>query len=281
VTPRGERRVIYIQPLGEFTDAQRRVVTLTADFMGRFYHREVKVCRDLSLDMVPATARRKHPSWGMDQVLTGYVLDRVLKPRLPKDAAAYLAFTPSDLWPGEGWNFVFGQASLRERVGVWSIYRNGDPGAGDEDFRTCLLRTIKTAVHETGHMFSMRHCTAWECGMCGSNSRAESDRRPLWFCPECMAKVCWATNADPAARYRRLAAFCRVAGLERERKFYERSIVALGGTVDEQPAPAGEEPRGTEAAPGGGKGGDAPGPPGEAGDDVAPGKPAGSAPPAE
>ena len=26
---------------------------------------------------------------------------------------AVLALTTSDLWPGEGWNFVFGQASLR------------------------------------------------------------------------------------------------------------------------------------------------------------------------
>ena len=49
----------------------------------------------------------------MKQILTTHVLGEVLKPRLPKDAAAYIAFTASDLWPGEGWNFVFGQATLR------------------------------------------------------------------------------------------------------------------------------------------------------------------------
>jgi hypothetical protein len=27
----------------------------------------------------------------------------------PADALAYLALTASDLWPGEGWNFVFGR----------------------------------------------------------------------------------------------------------------------------------------------------------------------------
>ena len=44
-----------------------------------------------------------------------------------------------------------------------------------------------TATHETGHMFSMLHCTAYECCMCGSNHREESDRRPVYLCPECTA----------------------------------------------------------------------------------------------
>lgn len=227
VTPQGGRRVIYVQPLGEFTETQRRIVALAAEFMGRSYNLPAKVREDLPLSLVPEKARRLH--WGKGQILTGYVLDTVLRPRLPEDAAAYIAFTTSDLWPGEGWNFVFGQASLRDRVGVWSINRFGDPDAGIEAFRLCLLRTMKTGVHELGHMFGMRHCIAYECGMCGSNSLPESDRRPLAFCPECMAKVCWATSADPLERYRKLADFCRSHGLDDEADFYTRSLHALGG----------------------------------------------------
>ena len=68
---------------------------------------------------------------------------------------AYLALTASDLWPGQGWNFVFGEASLRQRIGVWSIYRNGDP---ETDFQLCLRRTLSTASHETGHILGMAHC---------------------------------------------------------------------------------------------------------------------------
>ena len=227
VTPRGKRRVIYIQPLGEFTETQRKVVTLTAEFMGRYFNVPVKISDDLPLSLIPARARRRHPSWGMKQILTTYVLDEVLKPRLPDDAAAYIAFTTSGLWPGRGWNFVFGQASLRERVGVWSIYRNGDPDESDAAFGLCLLRTMKTATHETGHMFSMRHCTAYECNMCGSNNRAESDRRPIALCPECLAKVCWATGGDVVDRYEKLAEFCEANGLDDAAKFYEKSLKAL------------------------------------------------------
>jgi archaemetzincin len=155
------------------------------------------------------------------------VLNSVLRPRLPANACAYIALTTSDLWPGEGWNFVFGQASLRQRVGVWSIARNGDPHADDAAFRLCLLRTLKTASHETGHMFSMAHCTFYECNMCGSNNRGEADRHPLTLCPHCLAKLCHATGADPLRRFQELIAFARREGLKPEQEFYEKSLAAL------------------------------------------------------
>lgn len=227
VKPSASRRIIYIQPIGTFTKEQRSIVALAAEFMGCFFNLPVKIVKDLPLSDIPRSARRRHPSWGMEQILTTYVLDDVLKPKLPTNAVAYIAFTASDLWPGEGWNFVFGEASLRDRVGVWSIYRNGDPAESAETFRLCLMRTMKTAVHETGHIFSMAHCTAYECCMCGSNHREESDRRPLWLCPECMAKVCWATGADPVERYRKLADFCGRNGFGREKEFYDKSIKVL------------------------------------------------------
>ena len=227
VTARGPRRVIYIQPLGKFTKPQQAIIEATADFLGRYFQLPVKVNESWPDSVVPAKARRRHPSWGMEQILTGYVLDELLRPKLPKDAAALLGFTATDLWPGEGWNFVFGEASITDRVGVWSIYRNGDPDGGADAFRLCLLRTLKTASHEIGHMFSMLHCTAYECNMCGSNNREESDRRPLALCPECLAKLCRATGGDLLARYEKLVAFCAKHGLAAEEVFYRSCIRAL------------------------------------------------------
>jgi archaemetzincin len=227
VTPQGKRNIIYIQPLGKFTPAQRRVVDLTADFIGLFYSCPVKIQKSLPLSSIPSHAKRIHPSWEVRQILSTYLLDSLLKPSLPKDAAACLAFTASDLWPGEGWNFVFGQASLDDRVGVWSIHRNGNPEKSGKSFRLCLLRTMKTGVHEAGHMFSIRHCVHYECGMCGSNHREEADRRPLWFCPECATKVYWATKADPVERYRKLSDFCKKQLLLKEADFYRKSAKAL------------------------------------------------------
>ncbi len=229
VKPDRRRGTIYVQPLGDFNPTQRKIIDLTSEFMGIYFDLPVKIREDLSLEEIPDKARRKHPSWGMDQILSTYVLYDVLRPRLPNDACAYIAFTPSDLWPGEGWNFVFGQASLRERVGVWSIYRNGDPDENEAAFRLCLRRTIKTATHETGHMFSMLHCTLFECNMCGSNHRVESDRHPQALCPHCLAKLCHATGAEAEPRFEKLIAFCKAHGLEPEQEFYEKSLDTLRG----------------------------------------------------
>ncbi|MBK8725541.1 MAG: hypothetical protein IPL96_05660 [Holophagaceae bacterium] len=226
--PEGQRTVLYIYPLGAFTPEQRRVVDRTAEFLGLTFHRPVRVLPDLPLSAVPARARRVHPVERQPQLLTRFVRDELLKPRLPEDAAAFLALTAVDLWPGEGWNFVYGDASLHERVGVWSLARNGDPSKGPEAFRLCLLRTIKTASHETAHMFSLEHCIRYECNMAGSETMEEADRYPLALCPECLAKLCWATGTQPAEHLRWMAEFCGRSGLRTDEAFFRASLRAIG-----------------------------------------------------
>jgi archaemetzincin len=230
--PTAGRTTIYLQPLGDFGAAQSRLIAATADLLGRFYGAPVATLDRIGLDAIPGRARRVHPTWGDRQVLTTDLLD-LLRSRRPDDAVAVLGLTTADLWPGEGWNFVFGQASLRDRVGVWSLYRQGDPA---RDFATCLRRTLKTAAHETGHMLGIAHCTAYECGMNGSNHRAEADARPLWFCPEDEMKVWWACRVDPAARYARLAEFAEAHGLGGEGRFWRRALTALEGHGSTRPS---------------------------------------------
>lgn len=227
VKPDSRRRTIYIQPLGEFSRPQRQILDLTARYMEIYFGLPVKTLEDVPLRIIPRKARRKHPAWGDDQILTTHVLEDVLAPRLPKDAVAMIALTTSDLWPGEGWNFVFGQASLAERVGVWSVYRNGDPEESGDSFRLCLRRTLRTATHETAHMLSMPHCIFYRCNLCGSNHRAEADQHPLWLCPQCLAKLCWATGVDPARRYQRLAEFFKENDFKTEQEFCEQSLKLL------------------------------------------------------
>ncbi len=63
--------------------------------------------------------------------------------------------------------------------------------------------------------------------MCGSNNLGESDRHPLEVCPQCVAKICWATSADPQKRFTHLADFCRKHSLVDEADFYEKSAAAV------------------------------------------------------
>jgi archaemetzincin len=82
-------------------------------------------------------------------------------------------------------------------------------------------------------MFSMLHCTLYECNMCGSNHREESDRRPIALCPECVAKVWWITGADSKKRYSELAAFSMKNGLQEEAAFFRKSAQVLSTEEDQ------------------------------------------------
>jgi len=223
--PTPSRRTIYIQPIGSFTAEQRRAIRLTADYMKAFYDLPVKLNPDRQLGTVPADMKRDTGYPRKTQVRAQYFLDDVLPKLLRDDAAALIAFTNYDLYPGDSWAFVFGQASLQDRVGVWSLARLSSMTGGNSN--ALLDRTLKIAIHETGHMFSMKHCTKFECLMSGTNHLAETDRRPLDVCPECMAKIAWAFGYDPAVRYRRLADFWRSQKRDGEAQLAEQKRMAV------------------------------------------------------
>jgi archaemetzincin len=223
VRPGRRWKAFDLQPLGDFSAGQGRLVTLTADYVGRFFGLPVRVLDPLPLASVPAWARRVHPAWNVEQVLTGYLLDEVLIPRRPRDSVGMVALTNVDLYPDASWDFVFGQASMGERVGVWSLFRAGELDNGPQAFRVGLRRTISTAAHEVGHMLSMPHCIAYECALNGSNHREEADARPLDLCPVCLQKLAWNVGCDPEERLERLVAFVREHGLHDDAEALERT----------------------------------------------------------
>jgi archaemetzincin len=221
--PTEQRTRIYLQAIGSFTKEQTEVVYEVQSFMQIIFGLEVKMLPVKGVDQIPASAQRE--SAGQRQLLSTHILHQILKPNRPADAVAVLAITNEDLWPGEGWNFVFGQASLAERVGVWSTARMGDPKQAAKQF---LRRVLQVAVHETGHMFGIKHCTAYECCMNGSNHQAESDQTPLVFCVECDAKLWWACRLNAPKRASALHAFAKKHGLEPDAAQWEKIAKALG-----------------------------------------------------
>lgn len=218
---------IYICLLGDFSDEQTKLLDRTRSYLEIFFATPVEIRNRVPLKEIPEGARRQHPTWGDSQVLSTWVLDELLKPNVPNDALAYLAFTSSDLWPGDGWNFVYGQANLRDRTGVWSVYRNGDPSKGKEESDLCLRRTLRTASHETCHILTMQHCIAFQCNLNGVNHQAEGDSKPLHLCPVCLRKLCWNLQVDPNTYLARLRRFCQDNGLDDEAKWYAEAIQVL------------------------------------------------------
>ncbi|HEY2866631.1 MAG TPA: archaemetzincin [Pyrinomonadaceae bacterium] len=222
--PTPERHTIYVLPLGKFKPEQSKAITITAGYLAAFYGLPVKqLPQQPIMRPLPVKDSRTNQISHKTQIRTGYILDNILRPQLPTDAAALIAFTNEDLYPDESMSYVFGQASMENRVGVWSLYRLHD----NADFHTFLLRTIKIATHETGHIFSMHHCIAWSCVMSGTNHLGETDSHPIDACPECMAKVCWLSRVSPADRYMKLAAFCRANGLQKEAADFDKKFAAI------------------------------------------------------
>ncbi len=213
-----ERRVLYLCPLGKFTGAQHRMLKTTASFLKAYFQLETRLLPRVGIVRLPPDAVRKSPDDGHRQIEATYVTDKLLRAELPADAVAVLAITAEDLWMQDGRHTVFGQALLYGRAGVVSMYLLGTPG--DPATR---LRLLKCAAHETSHMFSITHTPDHYCVMNGRLSLAETDRSPLWFSPEGVAKLCWATGADPAKRFAVLAAWCREHGLQEEEAHWKKA----------------------------------------------------------
>lgn len=216
--PDARRRVIHLLPLGELPtdgmdlDRFRRYAEI-------YFGLEARLLPPLPLADLKVTSRPGR-GFGRRQLLAPDIL-HVLDDRVPADSYCLTALTMADLYPDPTWNFVFGMAAYKDRVGVHSFARLGDlrTPAGRA---AALRRGLKVMAHEIGHMFGLAHCLHFACAMNGSNHLDESDSRPMHLCPVCLRKLHHVVRFDPAERYRRLAAFYRDIGYSAEADWTER-----------------------------------------------------------
>jgi len=229
--PSGERTKIYLQPIGDFVAEKSPALSSLREFAAAFFTLDVEVLPPLEPAKLDFTTRINRFT-RKPQILAGDVLD-ALKGRLPADAFCVLGITMEDLYPEPSWNFVFGQASLRDRAGVYSFARY-DPGfygeGREEDYRLVLLRrSCKVLAHETGHMFGLEHCTYFQCVMNGSNHLEESDARPIHLCPVCLRKLQYSIGFDVVERHRSLADFFKANGFPSDAKWYRTRLEFILG----------------------------------------------------
>ncbi len=89
----------------------------------------------------------------------------------------------------------FGLASKTKRVGVFSVARYRLSGLVDpcEVVYSCC----KVMLHESAHMFGLKHCVYYRCLMNGAMSAEEEAKKPICMatdvrvdmCPVCMRKL--------------------------------------------------------------------------------------------
>lgn len=150
----------------------------------------------------PVTVREDRgfgPQWHAGEVLSA------IRKHVPATAFCVLAITMKDLYPKPEWNFVYGLGDLKNRVGVFSFVRH-DPCFGRHrgplEEGQLLHRSVKTTLHEIGHMFGLKHCTWFNCLMRGNNGDGvEHQDAPLHLCPVCLRKLHWNIGFDIVKRY--------------------------------------------------------------------------------
>jgi len=112
-----------------------------------------------------------------------------------------LAITFEDIYPGEEWSYVFGQARPLDRVGVFSFARHSPlfysgvhalEAMGQLETKKLLswMRGCRhTVVHETCHMLGILHCVYWHCLMNGNNGPGDQNASSAFLCLVCLRKL--------------------------------------------------------------------------------------------
>ncbi|MBK9989332.1 MAG: hypothetical protein IPP19_01005 [Verrucomicrobia bacterium] len=224
--PNSSRNVIYLLPLGEFPpDTSPPLEDLRA-YAEAYFQLSVKILTAVPIDEKKFTPRIN--DYTQKRQLLSMGILAYLKTQLPSDAYCLLGVTMDDLYPAPAWNYVFGQASLSGRVGIYSFARYDPAFFGKErpdDYRQIILqRSCKVLAHETTHMFGLPHCIYFECLANGSNNLDEADICPHHLCPVCLRKLHFNVQFNPVTRYEELAKFYRTHNWDDEALWTDRQL---------------------------------------------------------
>jgi archaemetzincin len=220
-TASSDRHKLYLVKLSSFTATQQIIFNKTFQYLALFYNTEIdSFTLNIDYNSIPEQYFRKNETEEI-QVLTDFFLKDKLIKALPKDAWGMIGCTAVDIFPDPKWNFVFGQASLSQRVGVWSMRRLGDPEKYPDTEDKAFMRNLKVASHETGHILSMKHCVYYDCLMNGSAHILESDAKPPYLCPVCLGKADWNRDFNIQNRFDTLHWFWNKNQYDIYHQYYE------------------------------------------------------------
>lgn len=162
------------------SDADRQAAAAVGDCLAREFALPMRSIDLPSIDFAYDPARRQYASIPVLEMLLLHC---------PADAARLLAITARDLFIPV-LTFVFGHAQLGGRAAVVSLARLRQEFYGlPPDREIFLERAAKEALHESGHMFGLVHCSDRTCAMSLSTGVRQIDSKQAAFCAPCTARV--------------------------------------------------------------------------------------------
>lgn len=224
VKPTEKRKIICIKPIGKFDKLQTTQIELIREYLEIYFQLKTITLTTVGDNDIPDTDRRI----GYDkaeQLHAPYILDHILKNNIPDSAIVLMGISEKELYPKPDWNFVFGLAYLKQRVGISSLYRMQDAKPlTEENFALSLSRILKISSHEIGHMFSIKHCIYAACVMNGANHMQETDHSPMRACSVCQQKLQNSIGYDAEKRLKELINFLEKNKLNKEAQLLKADL---------------------------------------------------------
>ena len=170
--------VIYLQPFG---DVNYSTLNFLRDKLSQKFSVECRTRERVDLtEEAYDPARKQHKS--------AVFLDQ-LRVFLSRETSKCLAVVDVDIY-APGLNFIFGEAEVRGRFAVISLFRLWPQFYGlAPDTDICQERALKEAVHELGHTFGLGHCGNPTCVMHFSNSIDDTDKKSDSPCSDCQSTL--------------------------------------------------------------------------------------------
>jgi len=198
--PRPKFNVVVLVPLGKSFEGFPEFLGALATFITAYYL--LPVVTTAVVPLVKNSFSSRENEFGNRQYLIGDMFTMMAKcsqVRAVREQFCILGVTLEDIYPGDSWNYVFGQARMMDRVGVFSFARhhpefyNGvhakNSKLGGGEMVSWWLDCVRTCLHELGHLLGMRHCIYFRCLMNGNNGPGDSAGRTTFLCPVCLRKV--------------------------------------------------------------------------------------------
>jgi archaemetzincin len=233
--------IIYIQPFGDFNDRFPRSPNL--DIISAFSHIFFPECPteilpSINFDNKMETRINQYtnqPQYLVSDLIVH--LKKMQRKRKTRQELFSIGVTTVDIYPSPQWNFVYGEASIDEGIAIYSFARldplfphSSQKPCTDEERILILKRAVNTYLHETMHLFGLKHCIYYLCLMNGTNCENEMDRQLLYLCPICLRKmyiVFRKQNYDIINMYQNLLELSKKIGFKEEINWYENRLKIL------------------------------------------------------
>ena len=183
------KRIIYLSKVGESN--QSKLSSLKKNL-------EVEINEfNLNVEILQERIKLRYSEYNLkrEQYKAPKILKRLIKKAKHNKFFRILGVLEKDIY-SKNYNFVFGIAKRRSYAALISSARLTESFYRDhgmmyrkrETKEEIEERILKEAIHELGHTFGLKHCYN-NCVMRFSNSLADTDKKPVKFCPSCLKQL--------------------------------------------------------------------------------------------